>query len=150
MLYRYATISDIPKIESLLEKVKYDFLRTRKGKRSSLKRSLLNQKYKMIIALDKSKIIGYVAYKFKSKKEAKLIGIAVLKNYRGKDIGKKLFDKSIKDMQKRGIKRIITRTWEKNHTSQKLMKSFGFKLYRTIFNDRINGESTCWFKREFF
>lgn len=149
MQFRYLKREDLYDLEQFMNKIGKDFLPTRnKSQKGKLDKYLLNPKYKMILALDESKIIGYAAFIFKSNKRAALKGIGLLKKYRKKGIGKNLALLAIKEIKKKGIKTIISRTWESNTASQSLMGSIGLKKYRTIKNDRINGESSVWFKSQ--
>ena len=46
------------------------------------------------------------------------------------------------------VKKVIVRTWGANFKSISLFKKLGFKKYKTIKNQRINGDSSVWFKKE--
>jgi len=136
----------LPLVKRFLKSAKKgDFLPRKKEKKGRLKRYLISSKMFILLAVDGEKIIGYHSYKIDGK-EGELRGLGVLPDFRRKGIGRKLNMKSLSHMSSRGVKRVISKTWEKNRKSQGLLLSLGFKKYREIKKDRINGESTYWYR----
>jgi len=148
MKYSLLKQSELQQAQSFLESLKDDFLVSRKArKKGSLRRYLVNKDRRMILAKDKNKIIGYITYKFNTRKKGWIIGIGVGKEYRGKGIGKALFRKAIKDLAKKHNK-IIVRTWSTNKKSRSLFEKTGFKKYRAFKNQRIDGSDDVWHYKE--
>lgn len=83
----------------------------------------------------KDEPVGFVAYYTLSFYSAKLLFLAVRKEFRGQKYGYLLLQAAVDDMKSRGIKkiRLITRT--NNESSQNLYKKFGF--YQTDIENGI-------------
>lgn len=74
-------------------------------------------------------IIGYSAWNInKISGIAYLISIAILPEYRKQGCAKKLIQYNIEDFTRLGIKLLFAHTRWANYTSQKLLKSIGFKI----------------------
>jgi ribosomal protein S18 acetylase RimI-like enzyme len=130
-----------------LHKVKGDFLATReRTKSNALEDYVTRGRFRMILAMQGDMVAGYAAYDTMYHKSSKIIGIAVLPALRGQGVGSELLQRAIIDLKNRGLKSTVTKTWESNAASIALLKKFGFKKYKTVKDDRINGESTIWFK----
>lgn len=102
----------------------------------------------MLLLKNDEELAGYVAYKLLSKKRWKIIGIAIKKEYRKKGFGEKLIKSALTRIEKTGPTAIIARTRESNRGSQALLTRVGFEKYRTILDDRVNGEATIWFRKK--
>jgi ribosomal protein S18 acetylase RimI-like enzyme len=130
-----------------LHKVKGDFLATKeRGKSNPLEEYVTRGRFRMILAIQGDFVAGYVAYDTMYHKSSKIIGIAVLPDLRGKGVGSELLQRAIMDLKGRGLKSTMTKTWESNAASIALLQKSGFKKYKTVKDDRVNGESTLWFK----
>lgn len=78
------------------------------------------------VAKDGNKIIGTVAIFQRSPEEANLKKLFLLKEYRGKGIGKKLLQHALDHCVKQSFKRITLITSTYAHEAQKLYHHFGF------------------------
>jgi len=147
MNYKYLSRENLKLFQIFERKISKDFLKFRKpsSKRSNLKSYISNKNKLMLLVTDKDKIIGYQAFSINGKR-ARLIGAGVLREYRRKGIAKSLITKALNQMKKRKVKRVISRTWESNLASRALLEGFGFKKYKVIKRDRINGEASEWYK----
>jgi len=145
IFYRYLKESDLDNFNKFQDIIKRDFLLFRNKKRRNVKRYTKSKKLFMLLAIKDKRLIGYQAFSINGKK-GRLIGIAVLKQHRKKGIAKRLVSISLRKMKSKGVKKVISRTWETNIASQRLLEHFGFIKYRTVKNDRINGESSVWYK----
>ncbi|MBN1645075.1 GNAT family N-acetyltransferase [Candidatus Woesearchaeota archaeon] len=149
MKYEKLSEKNISEFKKFFNSIKKDFLQFRKfdpHRRKTFEDYLTSPNLNILLEIEKNKIVGYSAYDTNYKGRGKLIGIGFLRKYRGKGHGLKLAKKVVSILKCAGNKDIVTRTWESNSASQKLFKQLGFKKYRTIKNDRINGESTFLFR----
>jgi len=74
------------------------------------------------------KLIGTIAIKNKGNKIAELKRMYVDKKFRGKGLGRKLFDKAIKFSVQNKFEKVILDTWNKFDTAKKIYKKNGFKV----------------------
>ena len=147
MDFRYLSKEDIPKLENeLFSKIGKDFLSRRVQKRRNLLDYVTKKNLFLILAKEKGVIVGYLAYKLEKKGVGKIIGAGVELNFRKRGIAKKMLKQAIQDLYNKKINYIYSRTWETNLASIKLHETLGFKKYRTFKNDRVNGESTIYFR----
>lgn len=129
-----------------MDSIKNDFLPKRQQSKSYLDKYFTNKDYYLLVMKESNYIIGYLAFKKEYNKRVKIVGIGIDKKYRGKGLGKKIMNEAIKKIRKIKPRSIYTRTWETNLASQTVMKNAGFKFYRKSKNDRVNGESSVWFR----
>ena len=85
---------------------------------------------------------------FKSTKRGYLNDLFIDRKYRNHDLAEFIRKRTVNILKKLGVKEIITRTWSKNKAMIHLNEKTGFKLYRTIKNDRKDGSDTLWFRKE--
>ena len=134
-------------LKVFLHKIKGDFLPTRKREKGrALEDYITRGRYRMLLAIQGDFVVGYISYDTMYFKSSRLIGLGVLPELRGKGLGTELIQRALMDLKARGLKSVVTRTWENNQASQALLKKFGFKRYKTIKDDRTNGEATIWFR----
>jgi RimJ/RimL family protein N-acetyltransferase len=147
MNYKYFSKEDLSLFQLFDKKISKDFLKFRKpsNKQSNLNTYISNKNKSILLVLDRGKIIGYQAFSINGKK-ARLIGAGILREYRRKGIAKSLVNSALNQMKKRKVKRVISRTWESNLASRALLEGSGFKKYKVVKRDRINGEDSIWFK----
>ncbi len=138
---------NIPLLKKRVKAIEKDFVPFRKKRKNNpLEDYLVKDNLHMILVSDKNNFIAYISYDDKYKKGGYIRGIWVDKRYRGKGLATKLYRKAINNLKKKNIKQIIVRTWEKNAPSRLVIEKLGFRKYRTIKNDRIDGDNTVWFK----
>ena len=75
--------------------------------------------------------------------------IAVDKDFRGKGIGSKLYDKVTEQCYKDGTLRAIVKTWSLNLKSQAMFRKHGFFHSETIEDDRSKGVHSLFFIKSF-
>ncbi|MBD3362056.1 GNAT family N-acetyltransferase [Candidatus Woesearchaeota archaeon] len=149
MRYEKLNPKNISDFKKFFNAVKKDFLQFRKfdpHRKKTFEDYLTSKNLNILLAIEKNKVVGYSAYDTNYKGKGKLIGIGFLRKHRGKGNGLKLAKKVMTILKRAGNKEIVTRTWESNSSSQRLFKQLGFKKYKTIKNDRANGESTFLFR----
>ncbi len=148
LTYAPLNASTFNKFEKFRESVEKDFVKEEKKPKKKKKLNPLKKKnLKIILAFDKSKIVGYISYGF-NKNRGWIRGIAIKKSYRNKGIGEKLYKNAIKKILNKKIKKIVVRTWSSNIPAIKLIEKIGFVKTRTIKKIRVNGDDTIWFKLE--
>jgi len=135
----------IPRLKLFLEIIKKDFLPTKRRERGNLGDYFSDRNKFMLLAVEEEDIIGYLAYEITDKR-GRIIGIGIMKEFRQRGIGKELIKKAMELMIDKGVEEIISKTWQSNCASIKLFEGCGFVRYKTIKRDRINGESTFWFR----
>jgi ribosomal protein S18 acetylase RimI-like enzyme len=137
-------------LKVFLHKIKGEFLATRKRERGrSLEDYFTRGRYRMLIAIQGDAVAGYVSYDTMHHRSSRIIGIGVLPALRGKSLGTQLLQRALMDLKARGLKSVVTRTWESNAASLALFKASGFKRYKTVKDDRINGEASIWLRMNF-
>lgn len=97
-----------------------------------------------------NKTIGYISVILH--KETNLLDIGpmfILKEFSGKGYGKKQVEFVINWAKENNFKGIETRTWGKNYGSRKIFESLNFKMTKEIKNDRINNDSSMFYKINF-
>ncbi|MDY4010519.1 MAG: GNAT family N-acetyltransferase [Fusobacterium gastrosuis] len=98
----------------------------------------------MFIAFYQGKQVGNIIFRGNELKRARHygnIGISVLKEYWGNNIGSKLIDRIIEWAKENGIKKINLEVFENNERAIKLYERKGFKLEGNIEMARyVNGE----------
>ena len=82
------------------------------------------------IALEKKKIIGVCSYLILSEEEAETASLAVDPSFKGKGIGFALQVARLKELKKRGFKRVHTET-DRPETINWYIKKFGCKIVGT-------------------
>lgn len=151
LTYPLLNASNFNKFEKFRKNAEKDFVKenkkTKKQKKSKKQKihPLKKKNLKIILVFDKTKIVGYVSYGF-NKDRGWIRGIAVKKSYRNKGIGEKLYERAIREILKKKIKKIVVRTWSSNTPAIKLIEKIGFVKTRTIKKIRVNGDDTIWFK----
>tara|TARA_Y100000310_G_C20576988_1_gene760956 strand:+ start:852 stop:1328 length:477 start_codon:yes stop_codon:yes gene_type:complete len=111
-------------------------------------RFLEGDKYFAYVLYKDGRVIAYLAnvLDFKKKGVAKLHAGEVKKKFRGRGYGIKINRFVIKKMKEKGYKKIVVRTWSSNQASQGMFKKLGFEKYRTIKNNRVNGDDSVWWR----
>ena len=90
-------------------------------------KSIIEPGGKIFMAVDKDRIVGTCAIIIKNKKTVELAKLAVLKNIRGRGVGRKLTIESVKHAKGMGAKTIILVSNKKLSTAIRLYESLGFK-----------------------
>lgn len=91
------------------------------------------------VADDEGKIAGFAVCKI-MEDEGALKLIAVNPDYRGKGIGKNLMEYIFKYFEEKGLKEITAHSRLHNEAGCDFLKSFGFKIIKTVENYYFNGE----------
>ena len=70
--------------------------------------------------------VGFADVEFRGK-QAKILGLAVLPEFRGKGIGRALVQRCVSAAKKRGCSRVVMFVAEDNAAAQSLYSKFGFR-----------------------
>ena len=132
--------------EKFIQTLSKDFVFVKNLKSNKINKYFDKSYLHMLLVLDNQKIVGYHAYNSNLRGKGYLIGVGISKKYRNKKIASTLLKKSLNDLKNKGIKEVKVRTWENNLVSLNMLRKFGFKKYKTIKNDRIDGTSTIWLR----
>jgi ribosomal protein S18 acetylase RimI-like enzyme len=101
-----------------------------------LKTILTNKNTFLVVSDQNGKIVGAILYKidanpgdaiYEERKFGYIEELIVKEIFRGKGIGKKMFDYAINDLKNRDIIDIELNVWENNTTAQKFFKNHKFK-----------------------
>ncbi len=90
-----------------------------------LKEIFQDKKEKIFVATEKNKIIGYIGIR-QEKQICELTLLAVLKEYQGKGIGKRLFEYALRIAKRNKSKKIILEVREGNLKAINLYRKQGF------------------------
>ena len=85
-------------------------------------------------------VVGYVVVSYKEE-EAKIMSVAVKKEFRRKGIGKMLLKEVIKRAKIRGVKRMTLEVRVSNKAAQELYKKLGFEVAGILESYYSDGES---------
>jgi len=109
------------------------------GLETILKR-LRSKKFVYFVALYQGHTVGFVDIELK-KKQAKILGLAVLEEFRGKGIGSALLKKAIDFAREKRKSEIVLLVSEANPAAQRIYEKFGFilrgKLRRKLGGQKI-------------
>lgn len=84
------------------------------------------------------------------KNTVRMRGLAVRKEFRKKGYGTKLLRFCLKRLRsEKKFKEAVTRTWSKNTGAIRMIESAGFRKYKTIKKQRMNGADTYWYRLNF-
>ena len=88
-----------------------------------------------IVILEDESIVGYLSYKIKEKHTKKLDvdQVAILEQYRGKGLGKKLMDEAQKIAIDNGCDRIELNCWMFNENALAMYEHIGYNRQRIIY-----------------
>lgn len=91
-------------------------------------------------------IMGYIVWNInKVSNIAYLISIAILPEYRNQGYAKKLLEYNLEDFTRLGVEYLFAHTRWSNYHSQKLLKSFGFKVNSILSNYYSDDEDAIEF-----
>ncbi len=94
----------------------------------------------IIVADIGAMVVGYVVLVYREE-EAKIMSIAVKKEFRRRGIGKMLLREAIKKAREKGAKRLLLEVRVSNIAAQELYKKFGFRVAGVIESYYSDGES---------
>ncbi len=94
----------------------------------------------IIVADIGAMVVGYVVLVYREE-EAKIMSIAVKKEFRRRGIGKMLLREAIKKAREKGAKRLLLEVRVSNVAAQELYKKFGFRVAGVIESYYSDGES---------
>ena len=111
------------------------------------------KKQKILVAVEKGKLIGFVSFKENFVND--IIGeeqlpniyistLLVAKSGRGKGLTGKMYEFLFKEYENN---KVFTRTWSTNEAHIKILSRFGFETLSVLENDRGNGIDTVYFKK---
>ena len=87
--------------------------------------------------------VGFItSFPYKTIDTLSLGVMYILEEHRGKGYGKEMVDLFIQCAEPLGFKKIFTKTWSKNISSQKLFIDFDFIEVGKKLNDRVDGDDT--------
>ncbi|MGV8086399.1 MAG: GNAT family N-acetyltransferase [Candidatus Woesearchaeota archaeon] len=149
MKYIYFKKKYLNSLNKLAKELQKEFIQQRTSNNNTpIDRYFKDSKAKLILAIDKSQVVGYRVYTILNDNRGRFMGIGVAKKYRRKRIATKLYNIAINDLKNKNVKEVITKTWSTNTRSIPLFEKMGFKKYKTIKNARIDGSDTIWFRRK--
>jgi len=85
-------------------------------------------------------VVGYVVVSYREE-EAKIMSLAVKKEFRGRGIGKMLLKEVIKNARGKGVKRLTLEVRVSNRVAQELYKKMGFEIAGILESYYSDGES---------
>ncbi|MFH0835245.1 MAG: GNAT family N-acetyltransferase [Candidatus Micrarchaeota archaeon] len=107
---------------------------------STIMERMQNKNIMYFAAEENGHTVGFADVEFRGK-QAKILGLAVLPEFRGKGIGAALVRKCLAAAKKRGCSRIVMFVAEDNAVAQSLYLKFGFKksgvLRRKLWDKKI-------------
>ncbi len=105
-----------------------------------------NTKY--LVAKQGSRTVGYVDYEL-LEDQAKILGLAVLEECRGRGTGKKLLEKALEQIAAAGKKTVFIFVAEDNKIAQDLYLAAGFQNFGTL-ERKLNDKTVLLMKKELF
>lgn len=106
-----------------------------------LKEDLLNnlEKFETIVALEDSKVVGYLSYEFKERhvKKMHIDQLVVLKDYRGKGLGRMLLDEARKIAIENNCDRIELDCWTFNQDALDMYEHVGYQRQRIMYEMKL-------------
>ena len=145
MIIRKATLKDFEELKKLWaefflleastdERVNTEWVK--QGLPVALGKSLRNKNEATFVAEEKGKLVGYASSeiipnsrRIRYEKQGHLYNLYVIPRYRGKNIGKRLLEKSLDWFKKRKVKDLKIMAYEWNKRAQKLYRKYGFRDY---------------------
>ncbi|WP_456369578.1 ribosomal protein S18-alanine N-acetyltransferase [Geoglobus sp.] len=94
----------------------------------------------IIVADIGAMVVGYAVLVYRES-EAKIMSIAVKKEFRRRGIGKMLLREAIKKAKERGARRLLLEVRVSNVAAQQLYKKFGFRVVGVLESYYSDGES---------
>jgi len=94
------------------------------------------------VVLDNQTIGFITSFPYKEEDTLSLGVMYTLIEYRGKGLGKEMVTLFLDYAKSLGFKKIFTKTWSKNNSSNGIFKSLGFVETSRKLNDRIDGDDT--------
>lgn len=135
---------NIVDLKVFFAKMRGDFLpMKKKAKPVPIEKYLLNTEHKMLVAIQGDFIVGFIAY---NTKQRKIVNMGVLPELRGKGLGTELLKRVLMNM--RDAKSVTARVWESNAAAIAMLQANGFKRYKVVKDDRINGEASFWYRKK--
>ena len=118
---------EIVKEKAPINTIKFDYLKEIRYFLDTINR-MKNRRSIVIVAEDNGKIVGSCGIRRWGGRSNRVgeLGIAVLKKYRGRGIGKRLMRKAMAEAKKIGIKIIVLGVIKGNKPAINLYKKFGF------------------------
>ena len=135
--YRKATNDDLPEIEKIFKSILKEYnLPYIEGESNSDIQDLESQYSQdsifYVAENTKKKIVGMIGFLKIDTSKGKLTKFYVLKEYRGKQIGKTLLDKIIQFINKNSFRLIILETNSKLKTATYLFQQYGFEKQKKV------------------
>ncbi|MBN1162478.1 GNAT family N-acetyltransferase [Patescibacteria group bacterium] len=106
---------------------------------------------KMFTIKNKDELLGFASYykHFEPFDGAYFICIMVTPELQSNGLGKTLVQKVVDDAKKENITKMSVTTWSTNENSRRLFESNGFKLNKTVLNERAPGVHGLYLERYF-
>lgn len=109
--------------------------------------------YEFVLAIDKEKVVGFIAFipnhllQIKNKEIVcdYVTTIVVSSGFRGQGIARKMYNVLFEN---RKNKNFATRTWSTNHAHIHLLEKMGFELAALLPNNRGKGIDTVYYLKE--
>lgn len=92
---------------------------------------------------DAAKAVGFVVILPHQQEGVSSVGpVYVGSGYRGKGLGRRLIEETIRWAKGKEIRRLFTKTWGGNTRSRRLFEGVGFRMVQEEPDTRVNGDST--------
>ena len=108
-------------------------------------RRIESEKYVYLVARIKGKLAGYLDYEI-MEDHAKILGLAVLSEYRNRGVAKTLVNAALNAIQASGFRRVFLFVAKDNDVAQKVYKEFGFTCFGTL-ERKINDKDVLLFEK---
>lgn len=103
---------------------------------------------KIFVSKIKNKNIGYISILLHpEKKTLDITPMFILPKFSGKGYGKTQVEFILRYALKNNYQIIETKTWGENYGSKRIFESLGFVKIKEIKNDRINEDSSIFYKK---
>lgn len=116
---------------ALIKKVLFEIFGS-KPKKLEIEKGFTQKGSKLLLAKDNDKIIGISGILRQNDSVGRIKKMYILKDYRNKGLGQKLFDKIRKFAKKNKYKRLILSTTPEMQSAIHFYQKNGFKEYKTI------------------
>lgn len=100
---------------------------------------------------DENTTIGFISsFPYTESKDTISLGVMyILPEYRNHGYGKTMVELFLDYAKAQGFKKVFTKTWSSNISPLKIFKSLGFMKVDTKEKDRVNGDDTIEYLKEF-
>jgi len=90
-------------------------------------------------ASSRKKFAGFIEVEFLNGNEARINGLTIKEEYRGKKAATKLLEKAIGFLKRKNIERVRLLVKQSNETAKKLYRQYGFQ-FTGLYNKKLDNE----------